>query len=228
MQNFRVLLAFLIACSFLSSDTFAFSRRAPKVIDYHQTSYIEGNRSSYSTTSSNAAPSDDMVKLAQSASQGAGNLKEKGALCYRAVKQIIADALGKDLACVRSILSSGSAKDAGADLLRMGFIEDPSNCKTPGAIRVYKGYKPSGYRPTAGDIHGHIEVVGDDGEYHSFYRSSLPMDESVSPAGRRALTGCYVPHYDKIRSAPLNKCPDSKVSYKSGSGARQNKKGSAQ
>ncbi|WP_374075221.1 hypothetical protein [Bdellovibrio bacteriovorus] len=225
MQNFRVVLVFLIACSFLSSDTFAFSRRAPKVIDYPQTAYIEGNSNS-SLPATSYSPSDDMVKLAQSASQGAGNLKEKGALCYRAVKQIIADALGKDLACVRSILSSGSAKDAGADLLRMGFIEDSSQCKTPGAIRVYKGSKPYGkYRPTAGDIHGHIEVIGDDGEYHSFYRSSLPMNESVDPPGRRALTGCYVPHYDKIRNAPLNKCPDSKVSYKSGTGSGQKKKG---
>ncbi|WP_413943320.1 hypothetical protein [Bdellovibrio sp. HCB-162] len=211
MPHFRILLGFLIACSFLSTATFAFSRRKPVVIDYPQTTYVQGNTTS-SFTPSSSEPSTDMLKLAQSASEGAGRLKEKGALCYRAVKQIIADAFGKDLACVRGILSSGSAKDAGGDLLKMGFIQDMSSCNKAGAVRVYKGVGAPGYRKLPGDIHGHIEVVGDEGMYHSFYSSSMSMDDSMP--GRRILTGCYVPHYDKIRSAPLSQCPNSSVSYK--------------
>jgi hypothetical protein len=159
-----------------------------------------------------STPSDAALSLARSASEGAGRLKEDGALCYRAVKQIIADAFGKDLLCVRNILSSRGAKDAGGDLTRFGFVKDMSKCKEPGTVRVYKGVRSRKYRPTDGDIWGHVEVVGDEGMYHSFYSNTEPIDEDM--AGRRILTGCYVPDMSKISSGPAAKCPEAKRSLK--------------
>jgi|GEM_PF-2047562 len=202
----------------------AFSRRPVKVIDYEQ-AYHQDPSGPSSTVNYSSSGSEDMAQLAQSASDGAGDLPSgsKKALCYRSVKQIVADAFKKDLNCVRGLLSSGSAKDAGSDLEKIGFVDDRSKCTTPGVIRVYAGYKKTKWA-TAGDIHGHVEVLGDDGNYHSFYRSPLPMDESVSPPGRRVLTGCYVPDYNKVRSSALAKCPVSQ-SGSSGSSRSKGKKG---
>lgn len=164
------------------------------------------------------------LSLARSASEGAGRLSEQGALCYRAVKQIVADAFGKDLQCVRGILSSVSAKNAGKDLLRFGFVLDNSKCKEPGTIRVYKGVRTR-RKATAGDIHGHVEVVGEEGMYHSFYNSHEPINETMP--GRRILTGCYVADNAKFKSGPAGDCPPAKKSLKTkgSSGAKKKRMG---
>lgn len=176
-------------------------------IDYQTATSNDGNPRSYS----NQAPSSLMLQLARSASEGAGFLNTDRALCYKGVKQIIADAFGKDLNCVRKVLSSGAAKDAGNDLTRAGFVNDMSQCKQPGVIRVYKGNKMPGYNALPGDTYGHIEVIGEEGMYHSFNNpSSAPIDERMRPPGRRVLTGCYVPDASKIRSSPLSSCPAGK------------------
>lgn len=148
-----------------------------------------------------------MSSLARAASDGAGRLREKGALCYRSVKQIVAVALGKNLGCIRGILSSVAAKDAGRDLERLGFRKNMSQCKTPGAIRVYRGVRVRGTRALAGDIYGHVEVVGDDHDYHSFFSSSMSMDAAMP--GRRILTGCYVPDPARVNAGPAARCSSS-------------------
>lgn len=160
---------------------------------------------SYSGSNSFSSGSGYLASLAHAASSGAGHLSKKGSLCYRSVKQIVAAALGKDLGCIRGLLSSVAAKNAGRDLERIGFHNDSSQCKTQGAIRVYKGVPFKGARRLAGDIYGHVEVVGDDNNYHSFYSSSMSMDDSMP--GRRILTGCYVPDDAKVKSGPAGRCP---------------------
>lgn len=151
------------------------------------------------------------LSLARSASEGAGRLSRSGAYCYRAVKQIIADAFGKDLQCVRGILSNGSAKNAGPDLLRFGFVLDNSKCDEPGTVRVYKGVRTR-RKASAGDIHGHVEVVGEERMYHSFYSSPEAINQTMP--GRRILTGCYVADNAKFKSGPGGDCPPAKNSLK--------------
>jgi len=143
---------------------------------------------------------DLMRQLANSATAGAGRLND-GPYCYRAVKKIVAHALGANLGCVRGILSAGSAFQAGGDLQRAGFRNDMGQCRSPGAIRVYRG---TGSGPLAGDRHGHVEVVGSDGRYHHFTSSNSPIDQTMP--GRRILTGCYVPDATRVSQGPLGRC----------------------
>lgn len=154
-------------------------------------------------------PNDIGMRIAKSASAGVGYSAGQN-YCYRSVKFIIADAMGKNRDCVKSHMVQGSAKDGGSDLLKVGFELDNSKCNTPGAVRIYKGVRRRGYAPTKGDIHGHSEVVGDDGMYHHFLSSSRPIDQ-IKPGGR-ILTGCYYPDFDKISQGPIGSCPN--VGYK--------------
>lgn len=125
--------------------------------------------------------------------------------CYRAVKTLIAHALGKDLGCVRGIISGGAAKDAATVLPRAGFVDDRSQCKTPGVIRVYSGAHIAGNRHLEGDWAGHIEVMGNDRNYHSFYSSPEPIDETMG-SNRRRLIGCFVPNDSSVAQGPLSRC----------------------
>lgn len=208
MRN-KLLLCFVLFSFSVSLSTSQAVTKRPKSLDGGSDASGDANASFSQSTSS---PSAASLNLARSASEGAGRLKEEGALCYRAVKQIVADAFGKDLLCVRNILSSRGAKDAGGDLLRFGFVKDMSKCKDPGTVRVYSGFRSRKYRPTDGDIWGHVEVVGDEGMYHSFYSSTEPIDESMP--GRRKLTGCYVPDTAKISQGPAAQCPAANKSLK--------------
>lgn len=149
-------------------------------------------------------PSDLGLRIARSASAGVGAAAGKN-YCYRAIKFIIADALGKDRKCVWRSMTQGSAKNAGPELEKMGFVKDNSKCKTPGAMRVYKGASKKGFANDKGTIHGDVQVVGDDGMYHHFLAERRPSDERKP--GRRILTGCYYPNAEKIAQGPLSKCP---------------------
>jgi hypothetical protein len=149
-------------------------------------------------------PSNVALRIARSASSGVGSDVDY-AYCYRAVKKIIADGLGKDLNCIRTILNDGSAKNAGKDLLELGFVLDMNKCDVPGTARVYSGRPVKGRRNTAGTYHGDIQIVGDDGMYHHFWAESRPSNVR-NPEGR-VLTGCYVPDANKIASGPAAKCP---------------------
>lgn len=216
----RLILLLILSVSLSVPSSYAFTRR-PKTIDGGSEASGDASTNFSQSTSS---PSAAALNLARSASEGAGRLKEDGALCYRAVKQIVADAFGKDLLCVRGILSSRGAKDAGSDLLRFGFVKDSSKCKEPGTIRVYSGRRLKKFNPLDGDIWGHVEVVGDEGMYHSFYSSTEPIDESMP--GRRILTGCYVADTAKISQGPASGCAEAKKSLKThrSPGSRHKKK----
>lgn len=207
MRHNKPAILFFAMCLLVALNSPALTRSS-KVIDFK-------DATSVASPPEIDTVNEDMLQLARSAGEGAGRLKKMGAYCYRAVKQIVADAFGKDLNCIRSILNEGSAYEAGEDLEQMGFVNDSSKCKTPGAIRVYKGQKIPGIRRLAGDIHGHVEVVGDEGMYHSSFSSALPLDESMRPPGRRILTGCYVPDEKAIDNGPAARCPPSKKSLKS-------------
>lgn len=146
-------------------------------------------------------PSDDMMgRLARTAASGMGNNAGSG-MCYRAVKAFIAKAFNKNEACVRSVITGGSAIDAhrNGSLKRAGFVDDRSKCKTQGVIRVYSGH--GGGRNA---VHGHIEVLGSDNKYWSFFSDYRPIDEYTR--GARKLEGCYVPDPNKIASGSLSKC----------------------
>lgn len=159
-------------------------------------------------TSSGNMSQDLMTRLAASAAAGVGRSNE-GPVCYRSVKKIIAHALGKDLQCVRGIVHGVSAYMASTVLIQAGFYNDQSKCTTPGAIRVYRGNPMArgGRLPTAGDTHGHIEVVGTDRQYHHFTSSALPIDHQYMMGARRILTGCFVPDENKIKNGKLGRCP---------------------
>lgn len=147
------------------------------------------------------------AQLAASADARIGhNLKD--AACYRAVKTLIAHALGKNLGCVKGIIYGGAAKDAAVVLPRAGFVDDRSQCKTPGVIRVYSGAHIAGYRRTEGDWAGHIEVMGNDSNFHSFYSSPEPLDETMG-SNRRRLIGCFVPNDSRVSQGPLSRCGSS-------------------
>lgn len=167
--------------------------------------------------------SDLMSQLANSASAGAGRLYD-GAYCYRAVKKIIAHALQKNLNCVRNALPGGSAmydraaSDAPRDLTRAGFRNDMSACNTPGVIRVYRGVRGGG-RALKGDIHGHIEVLGSDGNFHHFTSSAQSIDKRLP--GRRILEGCFVGDSASVDAGPLGKCSKSLVQDSGGNGRQR-------
>jgi hypothetical protein len=155
--------------------------------------------------------------LTDAAKKGYGHVG-KG-LCYRAVKQIIANTKvnGQKIADV-SKLQGGSAIDAMEELPKAGFTNTyPDGCKEPGAILVYKGaahqflgdYKKGrrdqayskarkymlekyGVRFSLGDIHGHIEILGTDGKYHHFVDSSRPINQVFGGGDRRKLVGCFL------------------------------------
>lgn len=200
--KFFSVLTFLLVVNFEESE--AFTRRVKN---------IEGESQSTGDAMSSPSrfipPSDIGMRLAKSASAGVGYSAGKN-YCYRAVKYIIADAMGKNRDCVKSFMGQISAKNAGVDLLRVGFVLDNSKCTTPGAVRVYKGVPRPGGKPSKGDIHGHSEVVGDDNMFHHFMSTSRPAD--VYNAGRRILTGCYYPDMDKMSQGPISTCPS--VGYK--------------
>jgi hypothetical protein len=124
--------------------------------------------------------------------------------CYRAVKRAL---YGSDKA-TRGKLNGGSAIDAMKELPRAGYTNGfPHACKMPGVVLVYKGPATGmsrsaarrfmrqryGLRATAGDIHGHIEILGDDGRYHHFNRGNLPINHPrrFGP-WRRQLVGCFI------------------------------------
>lgn len=152
--------------------------------------------------SSSFAGSDVMSQLANSAALGIGR-SNAGPVCYRSVKRIIAHALQKNLGCVRGVLSGGSAVNAMNDLPRAGFRNDMSSCNSPGVLRVYSGVRGGGRR-LAGDTHGHIEVLGSDGNFHSFYTSPEPIDRTMP--GRRILQGCFVADSNSISQSAIGRC----------------------
>jgi hypothetical protein len=145
-----------------------------------------------------------MKEIAQSATNRIGQTNGGKPICYHAVKTLIADGLGKDEGCVRGIISGAEAKDALQALPRAGFVNDMSKCHVPGVILVYRGRHLPGYRHLAGDTAGHIEVLGSDGGYHSFFNGSEPISKTMP--GRRILAGCFVADESKINSGPLAKC----------------------
>ncbi|MCB0377685.1 MAG: hypothetical protein KDD33_04270 [Bdellovibrionales bacterium] len=124
--------------------------------------------------------------------------------CAKGVRLALHCAAGKTgISALRGIHCGGSAIDyAGRGCLeKRGFRNDMSQCNTPGVVRVYDGVCSkrrggrcnSGYRRvTAGDYHGHIEFLGTDKKYHSFYSSSTPINKSKSLGKRRKLVACYV------------------------------------
>ena len=212
MKKFRVMLFLILGLTIIrGSDVFAMGAKEVQFEDGTSSSWRGVRLNSY------------MDRLASAASGGAGRLvpSETSPYCYKAVKQIIAKGLGKDLECVRGIITGGKAIDAVTSLPQAGFVMDMTKCRTPGAIRVYKGVgTPAGFKRQSGDTAGHIEVVGEDGWMHSFYNSPVPLDESIRPPGRRPLVGCYVADPEKISTGPISKCPDNYGSaLKSGSGS---------
>lgn len=139
-----------------------------------------------------------MQAIADSAASGVGR-DSSGYRCFRSVKKIIADGLGKSLSCTRGLIYGGAAKDALTSLPQAGFVDDRSKCHTPGVILVYKGRRVWPYRRIPGDTAGHIEVLGSDGEYHSFYSDPLPIDATIGGGkDRRILSGCFVPDPAKV------------------------------
>ena len=138
--------------------SWAFTR---KVKDISGSSEATGDAIPAATTERFIPPSEAALRLARSASAGVGASAGTN-YCYRAIKYIIADAFGKNRECVRSkLLTQGSAKNAGPELLKIGFVLDNSKCKTPGTIRVYRGAHLKGYRDDKGTIHGDVQVVGE-------------------------------------------------------------------
>ena len=167
---------------------------------------------------------EESKDIAKSATCGAGFGAGRN-MCYRGVKAIIASGLGINLACARGIMKGGSAIDAMTELPELGFINrgsDSPSCKAPGTVRVYQGIASKmshdaaeklvmsrfGLHHNQGDISGHIEVVGEDKGYYSFFRAYRPISENnnvevklrngqhVKPthmmAQRRTLVGCFV------------------------------------
>lgn len=111
--------------------------------------------------------------------------------CWRAVHNML-----KAAGLVTHSLTQNSAKNAYSDLAKDGFYHDRNACNRPGVVRVYSPgptpaqLKAQGIRSTAGDTHGHIEILGTDGNYHHFTSSSRPLSE-IMP-GRRILTHCLI------------------------------------
>lgn len=162
-----------------------------------------------------------MQSIAESAARGVGR-DNSGPVCYRSVKKIIADGLGRNLNCVRGIVYGGEAVDAAKVLPKAGFRDDRSKCNAKGVIRVYKGYLTGTGKKgkLAGDTAGHIEVLGSDGNFHSFYENPTPIDHDMK--GRRILIGCFVPDVRRIESGALGKCP--KANKSQGTKKRASKK----
>jgi len=117
------------------------------------------------------------------AGYGAGKNK-----CWRAVHNVL-----KAAGLIRSPLTQNSAKNALLDLRKDGFRHDASACNTPGVVRVYgsTSVRVAARSRTAGDIHGHIEILGTDGRYHHFTKSSNSIQARFGSA-RRPLKYCLV------------------------------------
>ncbi|NJL26246.1 MAG: hypothetical protein HC902_14570 [Calothrix sp. SM1_5_4] len=108
--------------------------------------------------------------------------------CWRAVWNVL-----KAAGLVRGELTQNSAKNALIDLGKFGFRNDMSACNRPGVVRVHDRTSvnvPSRSR-TAGDTHGHVEILGLDGQYHHFTRSTQPITARFGE-GRRPLKYCLV------------------------------------
>ena len=137
-----------------------------------------------------------MKAIARAARAGRG--RSKPGFCYSGVKAILR------AAGIRTGLPGGSAVNAYQDLKRAGFHDDRSQCHSEGTVRVYRGLasgmsntaarrfmNQKGYRYSAGDNHGHIEVVGGDGRY--YYNSTGKTFSLDSVMGsRRQIIGCFV------------------------------------
>lgn len=202
----------LIAIAIATTSTaFSRSQSLPSGSGSSDNPMNPGNGSGYSSGNSGsgftgAFSSGSNGDLASAASSGIGKTAATNfPACYRAVKRIIAKGLGKDENCVRRYISGGIAINALSALPRAGFRNDMSKCKQPGAVMVYSGRRVAGYRGSAGDSAGHIEVVGDDGGYHSFYTGLEPISETMP--GRRILAGCFVLDESAYQSSPVSKCP---------------------
>ena len=155
-------------------------------------------RGSTLRTSAFQSPSGSafMKAIARAARNGAG--RSAAGFCYSGVKAILR------AAGLKGWLPGGSAVNAYQDLQRAGFHNDRSQCQSEGTVRVYKGLANGmsnaaaasyihrlGYRYTAGDNHGHIEVVGGNGRY--YYNAAGKTFSLDSVMGRRRqLIGCFV------------------------------------
>lgn len=115
--------------------------------------------------------------------------------CARGVRFILENA---GLVPRRTPYQQESAKDFFKYLKHYGFVDDKRFCNTPGVIRVYDKTRVAVSRRnrTAGDIHGHVEILGTDGRFHSSYSNHRSVDKQFG-SGRRPLIHCL------IRSAEL-------------------------
>lgn len=153
-----------------------------------------------------AVTSTDVAdRIVQSAQSGAGS--EGGSnQCYKAVKAIIARGLGKNLSCIRGILSGGAAKDALQDLPRAGFVQ--GSCSQEGSVHVYRGIlngRSGGNSP--GDWAGHIEVKGAGAYYYGGSPVYTAMkDTRNGQNGRRTLVACFVPSSDIMSNPRVSRC----------------------
>jgi hypothetical protein len=93
--------------------------------------------------------------------------------------------------------SGADAKNMGRILARNGFIKDMSTCNRPGVVRIYGG-NHSGHRfrnRLLGDRLGHIEILGTDYKYYSYFMNDRPINESMKYKygyeSRRPLIGCW-------------------------------------
>lgn len=125
----------------------------------------------------------DLIQSKVSRGYAAGKNK-----CWRAVWEVL-----KAAGLVKGELTQNSAKNALVDLQKFGFRHDSSACNRPGVVRVYGSTTvavPSRSR-TAGDTHGHIEILGTDGRYHHFTKSINSIQARFGK-DRRPLKYCLV------------------------------------
>lgn len=159
--------------------------------------------------------------LTEAAHRGVGHVGKS--MCYKGVKRIIAAARvnGKKIGDPSKVVGN-SALNAMTALPKAGWKNDyPAACHDAGALLVYEGpahaflneynrgskkqkaaimtkvrrfmLQHYGVRATAGDLHGHIEMLGTDGKYHHFLDSKTPISQSrLGANGRRKLVGCFI------------------------------------
>ena len=117
-------------------------------------------------------------------------------MCGRAVARILrASDLLPGGAGPLSTPGGFNGEDAYGYLKARGFYDDKSACKRPGVVLVYaqakSGFAGAGRKYLAGDVYGHVEILGTDGNYH-YYTSSSASIDAILGANRRPLIHCMV------------------------------------
>jgi hypothetical protein len=136
------------------------------------------------------------ARAIQSAINSGSGRSAGSGMCGRAVWRILWRA---GLVHHGNPYSSGvaNAKDFGPRLRGEGFVLDMNACNKPGVVRIYSGNR-SGHtfrNHMTGDTAGHIEIIGLDHMYHSFFDSSRSISQSMQArfgyASRRPLQSCW-------------------------------------